>query len=173
MLKKFYPGAYSQSVFDIDYKKLYQNGVRGLIFDIDNTLVHHGDDSNDKVDNFFKELHKTGFKTILLSNNDKERIERFIQNIDTQYVCDANKPAVDGYLKAVELLELDKNKVIFIGDQMFVDIYGANKCSIPNIMVHFIEAPDEKKIGIKRYLEKLVLIFYKLSKSNSIDIWKT
>ncbi len=170
MFKKFYPGAYSKSVFDIDYKKLYNNGLRGIIFDIDNTLVHHGDDSNEKVDKFFKEVQNIGFKTILLSNNDKERVERFIRNIDTPYICDAEKPESAGYLKAVDMLGLEKNDVVYIGDQMFVDIYGANKCLIPNIMVHYIEAPNEKRIGIKRYLEKFVLIFFKLSKNHSVDI---
>ena len=45
MLEKYYPHEYAQTVFSIDYQKLYKKGFRGIIFDIDNTLVHHGDDS--------------------------------------------------------------------------------------------------------------------------------
>jgi len=45
MFRLFYPYEYVESVFTIDYNKLYSLGYRGIIFDIDNTLVHHGEDS--------------------------------------------------------------------------------------------------------------------------------
>lgn len=65
MLSKFYPYEYIDSVFDIDYKKLYELGYRGIIFDIDNTLVYHGEGSNEKVDNLFEEIQKLGFMKFL------------------------------------------------------------------------------------------------------------
>ena len=92
MLGAYFPCEYADSVFDIDYKKLYGRGYRGVIFDIDNTLVPHGDDSTPEVDALFKEIHESGLKTLLLSNNDTERIERFLQNIDSLYIPDAAKP---------------------------------------------------------------------------------
>ena len=67
----------------IDYQKLYQKGFRGIIFDIDNTLVHHGDDSTPEIDDLFRKIQGLGLKTLLLSNNDRGRVERFIKNIDT------------------------------------------------------------------------------------------
>ena len=70
MFKRYYPYARASSVFTIDYEKLYVKGFRGIIFDIDNTLVHHGDNSNPKVDSLFETLHEIGFTTVLLSNND-------------------------------------------------------------------------------------------------------
>ena len=57
MLKRYYPGGYADSVFDIDFEGLYAQGYRGLILDVDNTLVHHGDDSNPQVDALFQRLH--------------------------------------------------------------------------------------------------------------------
>ena len=53
MFKKFYPYEYVESVFSIDYNKLYNKGYRGIIFDIDNTLVPHGTDSTKKIDDLF------------------------------------------------------------------------------------------------------------------------
>lgn len=161
MLGFLYPYEYADSVFAIDYEKLYQNGYRGIIFDIDNTLVHHGDDSNEQVDELFRTLHKIGFKTILLSDNDVSRVERFIKNIDTPYICDASKPSPYGFVKALETLKLKKRNVVVIGDQIFTDIYGANRLKIPCILVKFIQLAGETKIGKKRHLEKLVLKFYK------------
>ena len=114
MFKRFYPYEYFNSVFDIDYAKLYQKGFRAVIFDIDNTLVHHGDDSNEQVDELFRHIHSVGLKTLLLSNNNKERIERFIKNIDTVYIEKADKPKPDNYYKALEMLGCKKEQAVVI-----------------------------------------------------------
>ena len=164
MIKEYYPYEYVRSVFEIDYKKLLELGYKGLIFDVDNTVVHHGDDSNPKVDRFFAKLHKMGFKTCLLSDNEKSRVERFNKNIQTLYVCDADKPSTKGYEKALELMELSKDEVVCIGDQIITDIHGANNSGIASILVHFIRLPGEKKIGIRRYVEFFVMWTWKHSK---------
>ena len=82
MLKKFYPFERAKSVFAIDYNKLYEKGYRGLIFDIDNTLVPHGKDSTPQVDELFVQIQKAGLKTLLLSNNDEPRVKRLLKNRD-------------------------------------------------------------------------------------------
>ena len=164
MFKNFYPYEHVKSVFYIDYEKLYELGYRGIIFDIDNTLVHHGDDSTPEIDSLFKEIQGKGFKTLLLSNNDTERIERFIKNIDTLYIPDAGKPNTQNYEKALSMLGIKKHEAVFVGDQLFTDIYGANKCGMANILVDFIKLDGEKKIGKKRYLEKLILKIYNHTK---------
>ena len=145
MFKKFYPYEHIDSVFSIDYEILYKKGFKGIIFDLDNTLVHHGDDSNDEVDNLFKYIHSIGFKTILLTNNDEERVKRFIRKIDTKYICDANKPDTSNFLKAVKLLGLNKDEIVYMGDQIFIDIVGANKSGIASILIDFIRLDNEKK----------------------------
>lgn len=166
MLKIFFPYGYTKSVFSIDYEKLFFKGFRGLIFDIDNTLVHHGDDSTPDVDMLFRYIHQIGFKTLILSNNNQERIERFLKNIDTQYICDAQKPNPRNYFKAVKLLGIQKSEAIFIGDQLFTDILGANRSGIASILVQYIKEENETKIGIRRNLEKIILKFYSWSHKN-------
>ena len=161
MLGILYPYEYAPDVFSIDYKKLYKMGYRGLIFDIDNTLVHHGDNSNKRIDRLFRTIQGMGFKTLLLTNNDEERVKRFIRNIDTDYIFDAEKPDPSAYMQALKKLGLKRNQAVVIGDQIFIDILGANRCGIPSILVHYITLPDEKKIGKRRYLEKAVLFFYR------------
>ena len=164
MVKQYYPYAYVDSVFSIDYQKLYEKGFRGILFDIDNTLVHHGDDSTLEIDELFRKIHNIGLKTVLLSNNDKERIQRFIKKIDTPYICDANKPEPESYLKAVKMLNISKKEAVVIGDQIFTDIAGANKSGIASILVKFIRLDSEKRIGKRRYLEYLILCFWKQEK---------
>lgn len=164
MFKLFYPYEYVESVFSIDYNKLYKMGYRGLIFDIDNTLVHHGDDSTPEIDNLFQTIHNIGFKTLLLSNNNEERIKRFVKNIDSLYICNAEKPNTANYLKAVEMMNISKEKVLFMGDQIFTDILGANRSGIANILVKYIRIKEETKIGKRRTVENIILKFYKRNK---------
>ena len=164
IFEKYYPCGYAESVFTIDYKKLYEKGFRGIIFDIDNTLVHHGDDSTPEVDELFVKIHGAGLKTLLLTNNDDERVQRFIRNIDTDYICDAEKPDTSGYLKALEKMGLDCSQAVVIGDQIFTDILGANNSGIKGILVRFIKLPEEKWIGKRRYIEKLILWFWRHSR---------
>lgn len=161
MLEKYYPYEYAQSVFQIDYQKLYDRGFRGIIFDIDNTLVHHGDSSTLEIDDLFHRIQGIGLKTILLSNNDRERTERFIKNIDTPYICDADKPEPGNYLKAVKLLGIKKEEAVVVGDQIFTDILGANRSKLASILVRFIRLDNEKSIGKRRYLEYAILECWK------------
>lgn len=160
MINLLFPWEYTESVFTIDYDKLFAGGIRGLIFDIDNTLVHHGDNSTDEIDALFSEIHKKGLKTVLLTNNDEERVLRFIANIDTAYVCDAEKPSPAGYIKALSLLGLGKNEAVCIGDQIFTDILGANRAGIPSILVKFIRLEGETNFGKRRAAEDIILKMY-------------
>ena len=164
MLRLFYPYEYVSSVFDIDYQKLYQQGYRAVMFDIDNTLVPHGKDSTPDVDALFDRIHQVGLQTFLLSNNSEERIQRCLRNIDSQYLFDAQKPKPANYLRAVQILGVKKEEVLFVGDQIFTDILGANLAGIDNILVAYIRRKDETKIGIRRNLEKIVLKCYSISK---------
>lgn len=125
----------------------------------------HGADSTPGVDAFFRELKEIGFRTLVLSNNDEERVLRFLKNIDAFYICDANKPSPKSYRKAVKMLGVKKEKVICIGDQVFTDILGANLSGIPSILVHYFRKPGETDIGIRRKTEQKVLGFYWRSKS--------
>lgn len=159
MLKKFFPSDYAESVFSIDYDELYNKGCRGIIFDIDNTLVHHGDNANERVELLFIRLNQIGFKTVLLTDNDEARVKRFVENIDSPYICEAGKPDLGGFLMALEIMRLPREQAIVIGDQIFTDILGANRAGIASILVKFIRLPEEKHIGKRRYLEKLILSF--------------
>lgn len=164
MFKQYYPCGYAASVFDIDYERLFALGYRGIIFDLDGTLVPHGADSTPKVDELFRNIHAAGLDTILLTNNDEERVLRFIKHIDTLYLCDAEKPETSGYLRAAELLGVEKSEVVYIGDQVFIDMLGANRSGIDSILVHYLLHEGETKLGIKRRLEKPVIWLWRHSR---------
>jgi hypothetical protein len=161
MFQKFYPDIYIDSTYQIDFDSLYQDGYRGLIFDIDNTLVTHGAPANDKAKQLFAHLKELGFSCCLLSNNQEPRVKMFNDAVQVNYIFDAHKPSVENYEKAMEVMGTDKTNTIFIGDQIFTDIFGANRTGIPTIMVKKIHWKEEIQIIFKRRLETIVLLCYR------------
>lgn len=161
MFKKFYPTVYVQSAYTVDFSNLYEKGYRGLILDIDNTFVKHDAPVDDKAINIFKEMHDIGFKTCIISNNHEPRVKPFANAVNSPYIFEANKPSPSGYLKAIKLMDIDKEQVIFMGDQLFTDIYGANNTGIKSILVKPIYIDPYFYIRLKRLGEKIVLPFYK------------
>lgn len=162
-----FPNFYVEDVYSIDYPLLYRNGFRGLIFDIDNTLVPHGKDNEEKVIALFSRLHSMGFRTLLLSNNSEERIMRFNKDLNTAFVADAGKPSREAFEKALAGLNLPKEKTVMIGDTLFTDIIGANRAGILTIMVKYIGYYSKEKKGIKRTLEHCIMSLYPLLHSKS------
>ena len=160
MFKKYYPYARADDVFGIDYEKLYAMGYRGLMFDIDNTLVPHGADSTEEVDALFRRIGEIGFAAVIVSDNSAERIERFLKNIDAPYVSEAGKPDPSGFLRALGMIGTKKSETLMIGDQIFRDILGANNAGIPSVLVRYVGYGTTRKIGIRRRLEKIILKFY-------------
>ncbi len=163
-MKIFYPNFYYDRKENIPYDKLSEKGIKGLIFDIDNTLTTHGSPATNKDIEFFSYLRELGFDTVLLSNNKKERVESFANIVKSKFIFKANKPSKKGYIFATKLMNLDKKEVVFIGDQIFTDIWGANRAGIISILVSPIDKKEEIQIILKRKLENLILYFYRRQK---------
>lgn len=161
MLRRFYPKRLAPSSYDIDYEKLYQEGYRGILFDIDNTLVEHGADATPRAVELFKRLRKIGFQTCLISNNSEERVCRFNKDIKSNYIYKANKPSTKNYLKAIEIMGTRIDNTVFVGDQLFTDVYGANRVGMMTYLVKPIHPKEEIQIVLKRKLERIVLFFYR------------
>nr|WP_317282429.1 YqeG family HAD IIIA-type phosphatase [uncultured Sellimonas sp.] len=160
MLKQFFPDDYIASTYKIPFEKLYEEGIRGVIFDIDNTLVPHGAPADDRAKKLFLKLKKLGYECCLLSNNQETRVKMFNEEIGVHYIFNAHKPSVKNYEKAMRLMGTDKKTTLFVGDQLFTDVWGAKRCGIRNILVRPIHPKEEIQIVLKRYLEKIVLHFY-------------
>lgn len=164
ILSRFYPDEIKSSSYEIDYEKLYEDGYRGIIYDIDNTLVEHGFPANEKAIALFDRLKKIGFKVTLLSNNKEGRVKSFNDAVNVNYIFKAGKPSKKGYMKAMQIMGTGTDSTIFIGDQLFTDVWGAKRCNIRNILVEPIDPHEEIQIVLKRRLEAIVLFFYKMEK---------
>lgn len=164
----YFPNEYVEDVKSIDYEALYARGFRGLIFDIDNTLVPHGADSTPAVDAFMRNLADMGFGIVLLSNNNVERIERFNTNIDALYIADAGKPKPDSFRQAMRMLGTDEHSTIVIGDTTHTDILGANRAGLPSILVKYIGYYNKEKKGTRRNIERVMLMFFPIFRKKRI-----
>ena len=163
MFERFFPDEYLDSTYTIDFKKLYDRGYRGILFDIDNTLVPHGAPADKRAVQLFRKLRGLGFSCCLVSNNKKKRVEPFAKAVGAGYIEMAAKPSRKGYEKAMENLGTNRGNSVFIGDQLFTDIWGANRLGIQTVLVRPINPKEEIQIVLKRNLEKPVLYCYRKS----------
>lgn len=167
MFEKFYPDDYYESSYVIPYEELYNEGYRGIIYDIDNTLVPHGKPADERAIALFERLKKIGYECTLVSNNKKERVDMFNKDVNVHTVYKANKPSNKGYLQALKLMGTNKDNTLFIGDQVFTDIWGAKNAGVRALMVKYIDPREEIQIILKRRLEWFVLReYWKKIKSN-------
>lgn len=161
MLKIFYPKRIADSPYVIDYDSLYKEGYRGIIFDIDNTLVEHGADASPRALQLMAKLKKIGFKLCLISNNNKERVTRFNKDIKVKYIYKANKPSKKSFLRAIEQMGTSIDNTVFVGDQLFTDVFGTNRIGMMSYFVKPIGPKEEIQIVLKRKLERIVLKYYR------------
>lgn len=161
MFRRFYPKRLATTSYDIDYEKLYKEGYRGILFDIDNTLVEHGADATPRAIELFKRLKDIGFQTCLISNNSEERVRRFNKNIGANYIHKANKPSKKNYIRATKIMGTHIDNTVFVGDQLFTDVYGANRIGMLTYLVKPIHPKEEIQIVFKRKLERIVLYYYR------------
>lgn len=160
----FFPTVYFDKKEDIPIEKYYDMGYRGILFDIDNTLVPHDEPVDEKARIFVNRLKELGFGICLISNNDEERVKTFADPLGVQYVYKAWKPKREGYIQGMKILGTDVNNSLFVGDQIFTDIWGANRAGMYSILLDPINPKEEIQIILKRIPEKLVKFSYRRKK---------
>ena len=124
----------------------------------------HGAPADERAIRLFARLRSIGLDYCLISNNQLPRVKPFADAVQAKFVEDAHKPSRKNYLKAMKLMHVDLDSCIFVGDQIFTDVYGAKRCGMRTILVKPLHPKEEIQIVLKRYLEKIVLYFYQKEK---------
>lgn len=155
-MNNLYPNRYFDKKEDIPFEEYYRRGYRSVIFDIDNTLVPHDAPADEKAIQFIQNLKEMGFRICLLSNNDERRVSSFNEPLQVAYIYKANKPFRSGYERAMEILETNQDNTIFVGDQIYTDVWGARKTGIFSILLDPINPKEEIQIILKRIPEKYI-----------------
>lgn len=152
----FFPTRYYDKKEDIPVELYYEQGYRGIMFDIDNTLVPHDCPIDEKAKTYINGLKEIGYSICLISNNDEERVKLFAEPLQVDYIYKAWKPAKKGYIQGMETLGTTVENTLFVGDQIFTDIWGANNAGIYSILLDPIDPKEEIQIILKRIPEKFV-----------------
>lgn len=159
MFKRLLPDQIVNTVFDIDLDELQAHGVKGIITDLDNTLVSAATPlATPKLIAWLDLVKERGFKVIILSNNNNTRVGKFAEPLGIPFIPAARKPAGAAFRRALKLMELSSEQAVVVGDQMLTDVLGGRRAGLHTILVTPI-APKEEgwATQINRRIEKIAL----------------
>jgi len=157
------PGLRVNSIYDISLAELWDRGIRGLITDLDNTLVGAGEPmATPRLLIWLEQVKALGFQVVIVSNNDEIRVSRFATPLNLAFIHRAKKPTTAAFHKALQMMKLSAEQAVVIGDQMLTDVLGGNRMGLHTILVLPIALHDEGFFTrINRRLEKIVLAWMK------------
>ena len=156
-----YPNRYIDKVTDIDVKFLEENSIKGLILDVDNTLIDYYRNLVDGAEKWCEELKNEGIKCIILSNSNKRsKVEEVAEKLNIDYIMFAKKPLKSGFKRALSKLELKPEEVAVVGDQLFTDVIGAKRMNMFSILVKQVGEKDIFITKLKRPIENAIIRKY-------------
>lgn len=158
---QIYPKAYFEKVQDISIEFLNQHHIKALILDVDNTLIDYEKNMPEGIEQWCKNLKKQGITFYILSNsNQKEKVEKVAKKLNVPYSYFATKPLKRGFKKAIQEIGKEEKNIAVVGDQIFTDVIGGNRCHLFSILVKPIAEKDILATKIKRPLENFVIKKY-------------
>lgn len=164
MLEKFYPKHRVDKVQDVELSMLKNKNIKGLILDIDNTLVpEHMAEPDENAIEWIQRVKDSGFKVCIVSNATEKRVVKFNEKLKVYAIHKASKPGKKAFMQAVRLMNIEVEETAVIGDQIFTDIYGGNRLNMFTILVKPIDKKEVFYVKIKRIAEKFVLSKYEKS----------
>ena len=156
-----YPKLYLNNVKEINISILNKYKLKGLILDIDNTLIDYNKNLLEGAEKWAENLKQQGIKLCILSNsNHKNKVENVAKKLNIPYIYFAQKPLKKGFNKAKEILKLEPNEIGVVGDQILTDVVGANKSNMFPILVKPIDEKDIFITKIKRPVEQIIINKY-------------
>ena len=156
-----YPKLYCKNVTAITIDILNKNNIKGLILDVDNTLIDINKKMDDKVKVWVNDLKKKGIKFCIVSNTNKhEKVKKVAETLDIPYFYFAKKPFKKGFINAKNKMNLNEKNIAAVGDQIMTDVIGANRCKMFPILVEPISEQDILITKIKRPIEKFIINRY-------------
>lgn len=157
-----YPKAYFDKIQNITIQFLIKNKIKILILDVDNTLIDLDHNLLEGAEEWCNNLKEQNIKFCILSNsNKKEKVKKVAKTLDIPYIYFGTKPLKRGFKKASETLNLPYNELAIIGDQIFTDIIGGNRCKMYTILVEPISTRELYITAIKRGVEHKIIKQYR------------
>lgn len=157
-LKKLLPSLHVDSIYDIDLQALKNRGIKGIITDLDNTLIEWDrPNATPELMDWLNRLKQEGFQVIIVSNNNRIRVSAFADPLGIPYIHAAKKPTRTPFKDAMKRLALTPEQIVVIGDQMFTDVLGGNRLGLYTVLVVPVAQTDGFFTRINRQLERIAL----------------
>ncbi|GKU78249.1 YqeG family HAD IIIA-type phosphatase [Paenibacillus sp. L3-i20] len=159
MFERLLPNLRVNSVYEIDLDELSSRGVRGIITDLDNTLVGAKEPlATPELVSWLDHVSSLGFKVVIVSNNNKTRVGNFAAPLGIPFIHAARKPIQRAFRKALAIMDLPADQTVMLGDQMMTDVLGGNRMGLYTILVAPVAPADEGKMTlVNRFIERFVL----------------
>lgn len=153
----YYPKAYLKSVQDITIDFLNKNNIRALILDVDNTLIDYYKNLAESKKKWAKHLKDNEIILYILSNTNKEeKVKSVSEALDIPYEFFAKKPSKKGFVKIQKKINIPPENIGVVGDQIFTDVIGGNRCKMFTILVEPVDKKDYWYTAWKRPLERII-----------------
>ena len=154
-LVNYKPDYLLEAVYNLDVENLKKKGIRGIMVDLDNTLIAwNNPDGTPELHHWLKTMRENDIKVIVVSNNKHERVQRAVAKFDVDFVSRAMKPFAWGIHKALTKLEEEPDHVIMVGDQLMTDIRAAHRAGVRSILVKQLVASDAWSTKFNRWRER-------------------
>ncbi len=162
MLNNFLPDQQVNSIYDITPESLKEKGIKGIITDLDNTLVEWDRPSaTPPLINWFQQMEYNQIKVTIVSNNNEARVKFFADPLLTPYIYKARKPMTKAFNRAVKDMGLEKHETVVIGDQLLTDVLGGNRSGFHTILVVPVAKTDGVVTKFNRMVERRILNWFK------------
>ena len=151
------PKAYLKNVQEITIEFLMKNKIKALILDVDNTLIDYYKNLSEKTITWSREMQGQGIKMYILSNtNKKGKVEKVAKELEIPYKLFARKPSKQGFIKIQKELNINPENIGVVGDQIFTDVVGGNRCKMFTILVEPVTVKDYWYTAWKRPIERII-----------------
>ena len=162
MLTNFVPSQFVKTIFHITPEELKEKGIRGIITDLDNTLVEWDrPDATPQLVKWFAEMQQAGIQVTIVSNNNEMRVKSFANPMQIPFIYKARKPFRQAFRRALALMALQPNEVVVIGDQLLTDVLGGNRLNLHTILVIPVAKSDGFFTRFNRLVERRIFSYLK------------
>ncbi|MBD7964418.1 MULTISPECIES: YqeG family HAD IIIA-type phosphatase [Fictibacillus] len=162
MLKHFLPDQHVQNIVDITPEMLVERGVKGIITDLDNTLVEWDrPEATPELIEWFTSIKEKGILITIVSNNTQHRVKSFSDPVGIPFIYSARKPMTKAFKRALKDMKLKNEQVVVIGDQLLTDVLGGNRLGLHTILVVPVASSDGFWTRFNRKIERIILSWMK------------
>ena len=162
MLKHFLPNEHVKSILDIKPEELKEKGIKGIITDLDNTLVEWDrPTATPQLIKWFDEIKKHNILVTIVSNNNEERVKAFSDPLQIPFIFRARKPMMPAFHRALSKMGIKKDETVVIGDQLLTDVLGGNRSGFHTILVVPVAQTDGFFTKFNRFAERRILNWFR------------